>query len=172
MERFVTDYEKANWAAIRDCFPTAAIKGCLFHYSQAVMRRVKFLGRQTYYGQDEEFTRIIRCIMALPLLPHTHIKHVYSMLRTRATDPLLLRIFDYVRKQWIESSAHPLESVSVYGMSIRTNNDCEGYHNRIREFSHDNLGFYKLSDFLAHEAEIVAINITLVSLEKLTKSQT
>ena len=56
-------------------------------------------------------------------------------------------------------------------MSIRTNNDCEGFHNRIRVMCHGNQQLYTLADFLYKESVLVAANITLVSLDKLTRVQ-
>ena len=34
VERFVLDFERAAWAAIKDLWPGVQIKGCLFHYTQ------------------------------------------------------------------------------------------------------------------------------------------
>ena len=167
----VTDYERANCAAIRECFPEVEIKGCLFHYSQAVMRLVRKMDNDHLYGHDKDFTRFVKYILSLPLLPAVHIKHVFTMICSGCTTSLKIKICDYVRKKWIESRTYSVESISVYGMSIRTNNDYKGYHNRIRQYSQDNLGFYKLAEFLGKEADHVANNVTLVALDTLTRLQ-
>ena len=87
------------------------------------------------------------------------------MVPTMADTPQLIKFMNLVNKQWITSSIHILPSLSVFGMSICTNNASEGYHNRLRVFSRDNLSLYKLIDFLANETKLVECNITLISLE-------
>ena len=32
------DFETATWTALRETFDNITIKGCLFHYTQAIMR--------------------------------------------------------------------------------------------------------------------------------------
>ena len=159
------DFEKANWNAIKEYSPGTIIKGCLFHYNQAIYRNLQKLRLQNSYNNDATLTKIARCVMALPLLPHEHIEHVYNMVPTMADTPQLIKFMDLVNKQWITSLIHILLSLSVFGMSNRTNNASEGYHNRLQVFSQDNLSIYKLIDFLANETKLVECNITLISLE-------
>ena len=65
---------------------------------------------------NNSFTRTIRCVLALPLLPVNHISEIYYKLRSRADDAATLRLFDYVKRQWVTSTTHPLKSISVFGM--------------------------------------------------------
>ena len=53
------------WKAIRDVFPTASIKGCVFHFTQAVWRKTQELGLKTTYSQRGAEYRYIRMLMAL-----------------------------------------------------------------------------------------------------------
>jgi len=43
------DFEAVQWKAVRRDFPDASIKGCCFHYSQAVWRKIQESGLQTAY---------------------------------------------------------------------------------------------------------------------------
>jgi hypothetical protein len=50
------------------------VKGCHFHYSQAIIRNIRALGLFALYDKhnkcfNEEFNQLIRMTIALPLLP-------------------------------------------------------------------------------------------------------
>ena len=47
------------WGAIKHHFPTADIKGCVFHWSQAVLRKVAKLGLKTAYDQKQSTNNLI-----------------------------------------------------------------------------------------------------------------
>lgn len=49
LEAFVTDFEAATWKALRERFSGYKIQGCLFHWEQAVFRKVQELGLQVSY---------------------------------------------------------------------------------------------------------------------------
>lgn len=46
LEGFVADFEAALWKALKDRFPGTPIQGCVFHWTQAVFRKVQDHGRQ------------------------------------------------------------------------------------------------------------------------------
>ena len=48
-QRVLTDYELALQQSIAISFPQAEKKGCLFHYSQAIWRKVQSLGLQKLF---------------------------------------------------------------------------------------------------------------------------
>ena len=65
--------------------------------------------------------------MALGFVPVNAIEQTFKQLRDAA--PLDLRpLFAYFEQQWLGNV--PLKMWNVYGIDIRTNNDCEGWHNR------------------------------------------
>jgi hypothetical protein len=64
----ITDFERALQNAIRDQYPSATLKGCWFHYCQAVWRNFVKLGLLAKY-EDVEGRRVLKMILALPLLP-------------------------------------------------------------------------------------------------------
>ena len=69
-----------------------------------------------------------RMVLALPFLPHEHIPDAAKGLKRKATTDMPKQLMDYVLNTWVESSIWPPENWSIYGMAIRTNNDCEGLY--------------------------------------------
>lgn len=82
------------------------------------------LGLTGEYKEKGPSHDFIRKVLALPLLPHEHIPIAFDNLRETATAPLQ-PLMAYVNTTWITGQWTPQEW-SVYGQSIRTNNDCEG----------------------------------------------
>ena len=125
-----SDFEAALWQSVRGVMPHVRLVGCLFHYTQALYRQIQALGLQQSYQTDVGTKSLMRCYMALPVLPAPHIKPVFDTLV--ATSPHVFSPFiNYIREQWIEGTIFTVTDLSVFGMETRTNNDVEGYHYRI-----------------------------------------
>ncbi len=126
-----------------------------------------------YTTRDSVYT-LLRKVFALPLLPAEDIRPAYDSLRSKV-DPdatALLTFFDYLEATWIRSELWPIPSWSVYGRSIRTNNDVEGYHNRLnRRAKKGNLSFYLLVTLLYHESRDIPLQCKLVKEKKLRRQQ-
>lgn len=45
-EGFVADFEAALWKALKDRFPGTHIQGCVFHWTQVVLRKAQEHGLQ------------------------------------------------------------------------------------------------------------------------------
>ena len=114
------------WQGIREVFPDVSIKGCVFHWTQAVWRHVQEYGLVRTYRERQAVYWYIRQLLALPFLPATHIRETFDALRVRANTDPLMRLVDYIDRQWMLNSVFDVPSWSVYGQSVRTNNDVEG----------------------------------------------
>ncbi|XP_028966404.1 uncharacterized protein LOC108863729 [Galendromus occidentalis] len=57
------DFEVACLNAIQESFPGAGVKGCDFHFCQALWRKAQELGLQPYYG-DRAVNRFLKCVAA------------------------------------------------------------------------------------------------------------
>ena len=80
------------WNAISLFFPTADIKECVFHWSQAVWRKIKELGFAVTYLRREATHRYLKQLMVLPFLPAQDIPAEFQQLRDRViTDSLVPR---------------------------------------------------------------------------------
>ena len=56
LQRMVLDFERAA----RVVFPTVVLKGCTFHFTQAIWRRIQECGLQVAYGSDEGTFKFLR----------------------------------------------------------------------------------------------------------------
>ncbi len=75
------DFEAATWAALKEVYPTVRLLGCVYHWKQAVWRRIQEAGLQRCYAERSDVYRLLSKLMALPYLPHEHIPAVFDYLR-------------------------------------------------------------------------------------------
>ncbi len=79
--KFNVDFESATIEAIKVEFSQAEIKGCLYHFSQCILRRVQAMGFASNYRQDCQVRRWIRLAVALALLPEENIDDGFNLLQ-------------------------------------------------------------------------------------------
>ncbi|XP_041372005.1 uncharacterized protein LOC121385401 [Gigantopelta aegis] len=169
---FVADFETGMWKGIREVYPGLPIKGCCFHWNQAVWRKVQELGLAQQYLNDDGTCKFIKKIFALPFLPAEHVEAAFDGLRRATQVPGLVTLLDYVDRTWMRSSVWSVDAWSVFNQSVRTNNDVEGWHHRL---NHRALGtappFYKLIPMLHNEARLIPLICRFVSERKMRRRQ-
>ena len=172
LQEVVMDFEAGMWGGIRLAFPEISIKGCVFHWVQAVWRHVQGMGLQEAYNKDEGTHTFLRRLMALPFVPHEHILRLFLRISSEAPDGRLKDICTYIHDTWISSNIWPPSSWSVFQQNIRTNNDVEGWHNKInRKAGRGQIQFYLLVELLYEESKYVEAQTRLVREEQLTRFQ-
>ena len=72
------DFERAFWSAWRYLFEqqvyvNVVLRGCYFHFTQAVFRKVMYFGLKGKYYSDVGTKHFCKKLMALPLLPEKDI---------------------------------------------------------------------------------------------------
>ena len=175
IQSVVMDFENASWNAFRDIFPEANRKGCHFHWTQALWRKVQALGLVVAYNTNAQVQKFIRRLMCLPFLPHEHIRPTFASILALDTaqnhmSPVLRQFLDYIQTQWIFSSVWPPAAWSMFDRSIRTNNDCEGWHRRLNsKIRRHNLPMYQLVEVIHKEAQFVDIQAQFLADDKLTR---
>ena len=176
VEEIVVDFEKAIWAAFSTTMPDLRVRGCWFHWAQAVFRKVKEFGLRAAYVRQYVVRMYIRELMALPNLPANHIEAAFYELKQKcpATPGMdrLHELLNYIERTWITSRPPPA-AWSTFKRSVRTNNDAEGWHNRINgQVPHDRPNLYLLIKALYDEAELLPLQVSLVTQQKLYRHQT
>ncbi|CAC5390748.1 unnamed protein product [Mytilus coruscus] len=111
-------------------------------------------------------------VLALPYLPAGHILPAYRQLTVPPTSPLLHQLMVYINRAWLQCSVWSVAQWSVYQLSIRTNNDDEGWHRRFNGKANGNkLHFYKMVPALIKEAKTVSRQVRLVDEQSLARWQ-
>ena len=150
------DFEAAVITTIRHQFPNVRIRGCLFHYSQALWRKVQELGLSGRYKEDEAFNRLVRRASALPLVPRESVDEVWLEALNEVNDAGSAPFKDYVTSTWVDTmvAKFPVEiwtqDDNIDG--VRTNNHLEGWHSTInRTLSRTHPNIFVLVEMLKEE---------------------
>lgn len=120
----MTDYETAAMVALEQQFSSSIVKGCWFHYNQALLRKWRHL------GLADAPTKVLSMSMVLALAPADLFEKGFFEIEREAESFMskypAIRIFiEYVRSTWLPKA----EKVSVHGCYMRTNNITESYNN-------------------------------------------
>ena len=130
--KIFTDFEAALMPTLRSHFPTSTHKGCYFHFTQAIWRQVQSLGLSTDYNNNASVKKSIRVLMATAFLPLLCVRPAVDLLESDeivASTPALARLFAYFRSTWL--TCFPPAMWNVFNEGIRTNNQVEGWHNKL-----------------------------------------
>ncbi|CAF4009296.1 unnamed protein product, partial [Rotaria sordida] len=131
----ISDFEQGLGEAISSEFPSSNHIGCYFHFTQAVYRHIQQFGLSSAYINNENIRMICRKLMALALLPSSVVlksfEDLYEIVLLASSSELgsLRPLFDYFENYWIKRI--DINKWNVYGFRIRTNNNAEGFHNRL-----------------------------------------
>ena len=167
----VMDYELSLWKSFPKIYPDVQIRGCSFHWTQAVWRRIQLLGLQQQYINDIATHDFCRKLMALPFLPAEHIEPAFRNLEEHASSGTEIELATYIDTTWISGNWHP-KDWSIFNQPVRTNNDVEGWHLRINSRARrGQLQFYVLIVLLHKESQIVSLQLNLISQNKLKRYQ-
>jgi hypothetical protein len=136
---FLTDFERAAIMAIEETFK-CTVKGCTFHFRQAILRHVQNEGlRFAYYGNSHPTVRKwIRKIMAMSLLPAFVVPMIWNgVLKTPPptgqpeVDLKTAAFAAYVENTWINGDFPPSLWTHFDNEGPRTTNLAEGWHNSL-----------------------------------------
>jgi len=102
-------------------------KGCYYHYTQCLYRRIQSTGLATAYSENESVRSCCKKLMALPFLPVHEVETSFFNVRVTADQEAkkkLRDIFIYFDDYWLNTV--PIEMWNIHECNHRTNNICEG----------------------------------------------
>ncbi|VDH96256.1 Hypothetical predicted protein [Mytilus galloprovincialis] len=132
--RIFMDFESAARNAAETAFPTANIKGCLFHFCQRIWKKVQTLGMTDMteeYKNDPLLHQHVQRASALLLVPPRQVEDVwfYALNNYQTEDAHVTSINDYVTEQWVEREPERRNHFSTVGPT--TTNHLEGWHHKL-----------------------------------------
>ncbi|XP_048764782.2 uncharacterized protein LOC125672628 [Ostrea edulis] len=157
------DFEVAARNAVKDNFPNTTIRGCFFHYTQCIWRKVQNCGLTTEFRENEDFHRLVRRAAVLPLVPDHRVEDVWFQALEDNDDntDAIMRFKDYVTETWVEGHLHLWNHFDHDGP--RTTNAVEEWHhkfNRMCRRAHPNIFVFvemQKKEQAANEAKIIQI---------------
>ena len=168
----MVDYELAVLNAINASFPDSSKKGCFFHFSQAIFRKIQSLNLQVRLKDDEDFANKVRMLAALAFVPDPDVINAFEAVSEDF--PLdtqeVIDCFEDTYIARLRNGGHrrvPLFELGLWNMYNqtlddlpRTNNAVEGWHRSFQA----NVGayhpnFWKFIDILKCEQNLTQVNI-------------
>ena len=133
----VCDFELGFKSAIETDFPQVRLWGCYFHFTKALLKKMKDLGLFIHYRDDPLLNGFLRKIFAIGYLPVFYVRQKFYQL-TQSTNarflknayPQLVFFLQYFEHTWFTTFPPNVYNVYARPPTLRTINACEGYNNR------------------------------------------
>lgn len=142
--RVICDFELAAINSIQVVFSSTSIGGCLFHYSQAVWKKVIAEGLKQQYRTDEGIKNSVNYLLALPFIPLSNLFDVFDEL-FNVLHESVIPIWQYLELYYVRGRegrgrrravlpTFPPAIWNVYESTLnhhhRTNNHVEGWNSK------------------------------------------
>ena len=103
-EIIFSDFELAALNSFKQCFPGLIVRGCQFHFCQAIIRHVTTLGFKVRYSTDANFRHWVKSLAALSFVPADQAEQAWAMVketRPRSSDQLVA----YMERTWFQGKS-------------------------------------------------------------------
>ena len=152
---FMCDFERASRNAIKNIFNDVYVKGCWFHYTQAIMRRVENVGLQREYTRSPFVNMTVRRLFALSFIRPVEVSQAVDSIEREISNSesggvrmKLDTLMCYFKKTWLRKYS-PDEWNRCIDVSFRTNNWSESFHSAFsRRFARCHPNIYVMVDAL------------------------
>ena len=161
VKEFVIDYEKSIWNSLRKVWPESAVRGCWFHYTQCIRRKVIDckIGKAAF--EHGGVHKMERRLMMLPLVDENNIPLLFRRLKSHYQAQIdscngVKLLFEYMELMWISgrsSIGFTPKDYSCFEKVIRTTNIAEVWNSEFftagKRKKND---IYQLTKLLAKDA--------------------
>lgn len=147
-EIILVDFEKACMTAAQTAFPAAQVKGCYFHLSQSLLRKISAVGLRNVYNDHHQIPMRLKLksLAALAFVPLDDVGRLFDELASEFPDEDKYNdLITYFASTYISGYAgrdpiFPVRMWNHYEAAVvgnpRTTNCCEGFHNSLRAMFH------------------------------------
>lgn len=101
----------------------------MFHYTQAVIRNLKKINIFSIYKNNEEFKRLVRLTLALPLIDRNMMIQIWDRLNIELK-AYSKEFVEYINTTWFTK---PDNMWSFYKKDVRTTNAVEAFHSFLKK---------------------------------------
>lgn len=171
----ILDFERASFDVLAVEFAQARLHSCMFHFGQAIYRRVVAGGWLQQYNSLDDVRIFFRSIMSIGFLPSERVLPVFELLldnladfgrrsnQEELTSKIVEEFGTYFRRQWL-CNDQMIQFFNVFDKGIRTNNSCEGWHSRInRIIKKESPNIFELIKFMREEQACTEAQIEHIS---------
>lgn len=168
---FTSDFEEAAVRGIMSVFPDVTVKGCYFHYRQALKRKSKALE----LNKNSVFRKHVALCAVLPHLPVEDLEDAWLYIMSECPqDDIVTKFNDYMVNQWIN---HELwsDKFSTYGEIHKTNNHVESHYSELGKLMNKNklINLVKLLGYFEKNCNnFSAIHIKMPTSQNQKKAKT
>lgn len=155
----IIDFENAMRTALKMACPNLPIHGCLFHFMQAISRKMRSM--KTLYDlirTNEDAKFIFRKFQSLALLPASMIKDEFISLLREALNKYKFTEFapfvEYFKSQWI-LRVKPVH-FSVFNLETRSTGAAEANNGKSNKFFRTHGAFFQFVETLQKEETVKA----------------
>ena len=134
IKTFMSDFEKGSRNAVRNIYPGVNVKGCWFHYTQSIMRRVKKVGLQREYASVPFVNTTVRRLFALSFVKPAEVPDAVGAIEAEMSafggdgvGTKLNELMTYFRRTWLHKYP-PDEWNQCADIAFRSNNWSESFH--------------------------------------------
>jgi len=163
-----TDFEQAAIRALQHEFPESEVKGCFFHFTQALWRKIQDLGLAVPYKEDDSVKTWARRAAGLPLLPAADVQDVWVDVMEETPDIHGAELFnDYMVTTWVDTDARfPISLWNHHDTAgPRTNNNLEGFHHKLnRALPHRHPNIYRFIELIKNIEKTEAAKLIQIDL--------
>jgi hypothetical protein len=127
------DFEQGAIIAFAEEFPGIVVKGCHFHFTQSIWRKIQEIGLVTVYKEDKVVRTWLQKFKSLAFVPIDLVQTAFNFLVSiQPVSPHVEKFnlfYIYFRTTWLDGSRFPPSLWNHYEtIGPRSNNHVEGYN--------------------------------------------